>query len=285
MLALRIALFGTSLATIGSMTAPSLASVASRARALSDASTLGGAFESSFGDTARGWSNWLLEGRLMIGQYPHCQPAHPGPSGEEAYEHLARVIDAGIDCFCCLQAELPPQDDGGAWPTTGIPLPDASDRERWPATFVRYAAEADAIALERQHRSPRYLHYPITDLSIPKDMDSLVSLLSRIIDHYEAGGGAVYLHCWGGRGRAGLVGACLLSLLRPELDDKSVLDLVQSAYDTRRGAAAMQTELKRSPQTEPQRQFVRSFVRSVRTQCRYANDLSMKDGGMPAGFM
>ena len=43
-------------------------------------------------------------------------------------------------------------------------------------------------------------------------------------------GSALYLHCWGGRGRAGLVGACLLSLLRPELDGAAVLDTVQRAY-------------------------------------------------------
>ena len=32
----------------------------------------------------------------------------------------------------------------------------------------------------------------------------------------------VYFHCCGGRGRAGLVVACLLSLLSPELDSRAV---------------------------------------------------------------
>ena len=85
-----------------------------------------------------------------------------------------------------------------------------------------------------------------------------------MLAHYEAGGQAVYVHCWGGRGRAGLVGACLLSLLRPELDAESVLQCVQTAYDTRAGASAMPGALKRSPQTDAQRQYVKSFVNSVR---------------------
>ena len=72
------------------------------------------------------------------------------------------------------------------------------------------------------------------------------------------------MHCWGGRGRAGLVGACLLALLHPGLDAAAVLDAVQRAYDSRSGAGAMPSALKRSPQTERQRALVRSFVSSVR---------------------
>ena len=43
-----------------------------------------------------------------------------------------------------------------------------------------------------------------------------------------------------------------------------MLDAVQRAYDSRSGAGAMPSALKRSPQTERQRALVRSFVSSVR---------------------
>jgi len=56
----------------------------------------------------------------MLGQYPHCQPSAPGPSADDARAHLRRVRAAGVDCFACLQAELPPQDAPDAWPAGGV---------------------------------------------------------------------------------------------------------------------------------------------------------------------
>ena len=117
-------------------------------------------------------------------------------------------------------------------------------------------------------------------------MPELLALLDQLLAHYEQGGQAVYVHCWGGRGRAGVVGACLLSLLQPGFDAPAVLEAVQSAYDSRSGAGAMPSPLKRSPQTEGQRSFVRSFVSAVRASRRYLNDLEMSDaGGMPRGYL
>ena len=80
-------------------------------------------------------------------------------------------------------------------------------------------------------------------------------------------GGGIYVHCWGGRGRAGLTGSCILSLLYPELDATQVLNLVQSGYDSRAGADLMPDALSKSPQTEEQREFVRQFVMK-RRRCR-----------------
>jgi hypothetical protein len=233
----------------------------------------------------RGWANWLIEHRLMVGQYPHCQPAVPGPDQADAEAHLELVISAGVDCFVCLQAELPPQQDASAWPEGGVPLANEQDRARWPAPFVRYAPTSDAIALAKgRARGNAYLHCPIVDLSTPR-MPELLTVLDGLLAHYEGGGQAAYVHCWGGRGRAGLVSACLLALVRPDLDAPAILEAVQAAYDTRTGAEAMPAALKRSPQTEPQRKFVRSFVSAVRASRRFDNDLDMQAGGMPKGYL
>ena len=284
-------MIGMATAAAAGMAAPDLASLARRGRALGSqwslATPTNFAFDSRYvkNDESRGWSNWLLEDRLMIGQYPHCQPAVPGPSAADAKDHLQAVLDVGIDCFVCLQAELPPQPDGAAWPEDGVRLGDAEDRAQWPDPFVRYQPEADEIAASAAASPPlRYLHCPIVDLSTPQ-MPQLLSLLDEIVQHYESGGQAAYVHCWGGRGRAGLVGACLLSLLRPELTAEAVLDEVQAGYDSRTGADAMPSALKRSPQTLPQRKFVSSFVSAVRASRRYDNDLDMQAGGMPKGYL
>ncbi len=52
-----------------------------------------------------------------------------------------------------------------------------------------------------------------------------------------AAGECVYVHCWGGRGRAGTVGACALATLYGLPADEA-LARVQAAFDTRRDDGA-----------------------------------------------
>jgi len=52
-----------------------------------------------------------------------------------------------------------------------------------------------------------------------------------------AAGECVYVHCWGGRGRAGTVGACALAALYG-LPADAALARVQAAFDTRRDDGA-----------------------------------------------
>ena len=112
-------------------------------------------------------------------------------------------------------------------------------------------------------------HSPIEDLNVPSDDGALLSVLSSLLEHLEAKpSNTIYIHCWGGRGRAGLVGSCLASLLYPEISPAEILDWVQRGYDTRAGANSMKDGLKRSPQTEQQRRFVQEFVRSVQEESK-----------------
>ena len=57
--------------------------------------------------------------------------------------------------------------------------------------------------------------------------DLLPDLQARL-----AAGESVYLHCWGGRGRAGLVGACLLGRAYG-LSAEEALERVGRAFSTR----------------------------------------------------
>ena len=79
----------------------------------------------------------------------------------------------------------------------------------------------------------KYLHCPIAEGMAPSDglgetCGPLLALLDQMLLHYEGGGRAIYLHSWAGCGRAGLVGAGLLSLLRPDLEAAALLEWVQS---------------------------------------------------------
>ena len=222
----------------------------------------------------------------MVGQYPGQNPESNGPSAEEAREHIRSVVaDAGIRTFCCLQSEVPAQDDDISWNKAensggGVHL-DGYARAMWPKPFTWYAPmvrevmECDDNLLESAE-SIRYLHVPIEDLAVPESSGEFYGLLGELLtimdetaDNASSSGaaGGIYMHCWGGRGRAGLVSSYLLSLLYPELDVTQILHLVQSGYDSRVGADRMPKALSKSPQTEEQREFVRQFV-SRRVRCR-----------------
>ena len=214
----------------------------------------------------RGFCNWLIPKAIMIGQYPGMTPETNGPSLHESNSHIQNMVqDAGISLFCCLQTEVPCQSDDAGWRSGGdhnkIYLEPVALRREFPRPFTRYGA----IAQKFTNTRVQFIHNPIEDLSVPRCNNSLLNLLSRLIDHLETneikdGYNSIYIHCWGGRGRAGLIGSCLVSLLFPEMSSDDVLNFVQNAYSTRLGAAYMPNGLRRSPQTEQQRLFVREFV-------------------------
>ena len=224
----------------------------------------------------RGFCNWIVPGRIMVGQYPGQVPEVPGPSEMEVYHHLSAVVqEAGVTCFVCLQSELPAQDDWVAWQqqqSQGRVYLDPSSRRDFPRPFTHYAPIVDHILQQSQtpHATCTYIHWPIDDLSTPPQEDGMIFdllglLLSKLLETDQS---CLYIHCWGGRGRAGLTAACLLSLLYPDLDSTTILDHVQQGYDSRSGADQMPYGLRRSPQTEPQRQFVREFVKQRRLLAR-----------------
>ena len=160
----------------------------------------------------------------------------------------------------------------------GRPLADAAARARFPhrscATPTRPTRSPDARI--RYRALPH--HRPLGPERRPARRRHLLTLLDAALAHYEAGGRAIYVHCWGGRGRAGLVGACLLSLLRPELDAPAVLGACSARTRAARGRRTRCTRgARRSPQTEAQRQFVSAFVSAVRARARFENDIKMKE--------
>mmetsp|Transcript_41307 Transcript_41307/g.106963 ORF Transcript_41307/g.106963 Transcript_41307/m.106963 type:complete len:226 (+) Transcript_41307:293-970(+) len=192
---------------------------------------------------------WLLPGKLLVGRYPFvdCDRCWVAEEGER---QLAAVLRAGVTVFCSLQAELPGQ---------------AEMPERGVRNFVPYKPSVDrmapALAASRGKRTPacQYLSFPIPDMGAPSDetMDAALRFLS---DHIHAGA-KVYLHCWGGRGRAGVVAACFL-MREQGLDAEDALRRVQAAYDMRHDP------IPRSPETAAQLAYVRAFGRRLAAQRR-----------------
>jgi len=177
----------------------------------------------------RGFCNWLIPQAIMIGQYPGMTPESYGPTLKESQLHIQNMItDSNISLFCCLQTEVPAQDDDITWNENGgeIYLEPEYLRREFPRPFTRYAPIAESFASNNQQQLT-FIHNPIEDLDVPTN-DDLLSLLSQLFYHLEDNG-IIYLHCWGGRGRAGLVGACLASLIFPEMSSIDILDIGYNA--------------------------------------------------------
>ena len=213
----------------------------------------------------RGFCNWVIPGHLMVGQYPGKSPEMNSPSQEEIENHLRSIMveNASVSLFCCLQSEIPDQSNDASWnkdPYCGeIKLPLELQR-KFPNAFSHYAPIAREIYASND-KPLEFLHTPIEDLNVPKSNERFLKLLLSLLKAMNEER-TIYIHCWGGRGRTGLVSACLLSCIWPELDADTILDIIQISYSSRLGAEDMPVGLSKSPQTNEQRNFVRKFVSS-----------------------
>jgi protein-tyrosine phosphatase len=138
---------------------------------------------------------------------------HPcAVSPDEAAADVRRLVQAGVTLFVDLthEGELEP-----------------------------YAAHVEPPA--------RYLSRPIRDFSIPT-RDGLVAILDEIDGELEAGG-VVYVHCWAGCGRTGVVVGTWL--VRHGADPGVALRRIADA----RGRGC--------PQTLEQRHFVLDWTRGL----------------------
>jgi protein-tyrosine phosphatase len=73
--------------------------------------------------------------------------------------------------------------------------------------------------------SARWMRFPVRDFTVPDA--SVVTSVLDVIDAEIAGGGVVYVHCWAGCGRTGVVVGCWL--IRHGTDPRQALARVADA--------------------------------------------------------
>jgi hypothetical protein len=119
-------------------------------------------------------SYWVVEGRLLAGEYPGRQD----PAATR--ERLDALLEAGFDTF--------------------IDLTQAGE-------LVPYQPLLEAEA-RRLGRDIHWRRFPIAnyDLPTPQQMSAILDALDQALE----AGGRIYLHCWGGIGRTGTVVGCHL---------------------------------------------------------------------------
>lgn len=207
-------------------------------------------------------ANWLIPGHVMCGHYPGNCPTRQ--QKEKLVRENLQILrhKHGIDTFVCLQDELPPQD--GVWPEEGVAK--TSERAKWATgKFQNYRRVLSIIEEEEDVKSkiskkPDYVHYRLPDLSVAKSLNDLDEIVSHLVGRVK-GGHKLYVHCWGGRGRTGLVSACLLGALYANLDVEEALERVQMSYSLRQPWRE-----KLSPETDEQKNQVREWFACKRTQ-------------------
>jgi len=158
---------------------------------------------------------WIVPGRLMAG----CFPGHA--LAEIADRQLGRLLDAGMRCFVDLMEE----------PPRGAP---------------RYAPRLEALAQERGLAVERH-EVPVEDHDVPSDAQLLA--LEELLSARLAAETPVYVHCWGGRGRTGVVAG--LVLMRLGLAAGTPWALLDELREACPGP---------SPETEEQALFVPAYV-------------------------
>lgn len=93
-----------------------------------------------------------------------------------------------------------------------------------------------------------YANFPIRDLSVPATPAQTVAVLDTI-DRLRAEGRTVYVHCWGGVGRTGVIVGCWLA--RHECAGEAALQRLHALWQASSKAAT-----RRSPETYAQEQYI-----------------------------
>lgn len=164
--------------------------------------------------------------RLVAGEYPGSAPGTPVG---RATSKLEAFIDAGITAFI----DLTDPDDGLA--------------EYFPALD----SLASARGIETHHEQ-----LTIRDMRVC-DVPHMRRVLDAIDGHLEAGR-AVYVHCWGGIGRTGMVVGCWL--VRHGKSGDAALAEVDRLFRSMSPAKVRAHGEWGSPQTNAQRAFVRGWA-------------------------
>lgn len=126
--------------------------------------------------------------------------------------------------------------------------------ERFLATgvrlFVDLTGPADRLAPYAQWCGPaQHIRSQIPDVSVPNDPHQMTTILDLIDKALAKSDGVVYVHCWGGIGRTGVVVGCWLA--RHGHLGKAALDRLDALWQ-----ACPKSTRRPSPETTEQVEYV-----------------------------
>lgn len=144
----------------------------------------------------------------------------------------------------------------GEYPRT---LDEASSREKLGrlagagvAAFIDLTEAGELKPYAYLLDGPSHQRFPIRDVSIPASPELTKNALDAI-DGHLAEGRTVYVHCWGGVGRTGVIIGCWLAR-RYCGPGAAALGMLQDLWQENPKSRTHQ-----SPETEEQREYVRRW--------------------------
>lgn len=175
--------------------------------------------------------NWVIPGMLMCGPYPGAF------EDRRNTQLLRRVLSKGVDTFVCLQEEL------------DLEVPE----EVWRSGVALRPYFYDAQKLTK--KDLKWVQLPMTDGNVAPDSET-AQLVVLMAEHMKAGR-VLYLHCFGGHGRTGVICCLLLSYLY-RISAAEAMKRVQAYHDCR-----IEPQGAKSPQTVVQREQVKRMVQDL----------------------
>lgn len=122
--------------------------------------------------------------------------------------------------------------------------------------------------------------FPIPDVSTPKNIEGVRKLVNRIQELSKRDDGYIYIHCWGGVGRTGIIVACLLAEDMEEPDNETVLKRLRNHFSDMPKSSHRVT-----PETKEQEAFICKYVEDIlgRREQRKARIKDSIRGSLMAG--
>jgi len=130
-------------------------------------------------------SNWVVKGLVLCGENPGSLDLVSHVS------NMALLANVGITTFVCLQ--------------------QAKELTRMKSYIDDYREQVSRLS--STETSVSFLHFPIEDGGEADDDAQLLEFVKNLASHIEGGQQRLYIHCWAGRGRTGIVVAILLGIL------------------------------------------------------------------------
>ncbi|EGG23295.1 hypothetical protein DFA_05427 [Cavenderia fasciculata] len=129
-------------------------------------------------------SNWILKGRVLTGEYP-------GNADDNIHSKiLSSLLDSGINIFVCLQLE--------------------SELK----AFRAYQQDVLEMAKQKGIGNIEFINFPMEDGGAAESITELADFIDLLLSKLEQdSNNRIYMHCWAGRGRSGLIASCLLGRL------------------------------------------------------------------------
>jgi len=206
-----------------------------------------------------GFAGPLIESNLVFENfYAGCFPGENNDNLNR--KNMITLLNYGITTFVCMQTEVKLDAREYEWRVT----PAEEARGIRKAIVRPYFNDILNILAEKEKHPTlgtgvtndvKFYHFPIKDLHTESDEYTL-SAARQVVKCLE-NGEVIYLHCWGGHGRTGVI-VCLVLHLIFGLSYEQALEYCELVHSMRTAKINV-----RSPQTDGQRLQVKRIIDSL----------------------